>query len=241
MKLNQPKLQRKRLSDQIIDELVDRISKGELRPGDRLPPEPQLMERFGVGRSSIREAIGALELLGVLSVRPGQGTRITEATETSKSIGLSLITMGRGKIRELVEARSEIEQTIVGLAAERATEDDIAQIKGEHKKLIHAQQNGHDLIQVDLEFHMAIATSCHNSILIRFFSELHRPMRHWMEQKAKYDWGFANVVAEHKVIINAIESGDPKAAQTAMREHIEIAGKNLISAMLNDIEVEKEA
>ncbi|WP_415716296.1 FadR/GntR family transcriptional regulator [Maridesulfovibrio sp.] len=241
MRRNQPQLQRKRLSDQIIEELIERISSGELRPGDKLPPEPQLMERFGVGRSSIREAIGALELLGILSVRPGQGTKITEATETSKSIGLSLITMGREKISELVEARSEIEQTIARLAAERATAADLAEIKRQHNKIIHAQKNDLDLIEADLEFHMAVANSCHNTIFIRFFSELNRPMRHWMEQKAKHDWGFANVVTEHEAIINAIESQDSKAAQLAMGKHIEVAGKNLISAMQEiDIKPHKE-
>ena len=78
MKRTPPRLERKKLSDQIIEDLVDRIARGELKAGDKLPPEPQLMEQYDVGRSSIREAVGALEILGLLSVRPGQGTRIVE-------------------------------------------------------------------------------------------------------------------------------------------------------------------
>ena len=231
MKHLQPTLERKRLSDQIIEQLVARIASGELRAGDKLPPEPQLMEQFGVGRSSIREAIGALELLGLLSVRPGQGTRITDATDIPKSIGLSLITMGQDKIQELVEARMELERTIARLAAERATERDIDAIRKQHKRLVQAKRNGRRLIKADLDFHMTVAAACHNTILIRFFTELHQPMRHWMEQKAKYDWGFANVVEEHQAIVDGIESKNPQAAQAAMQTHIEVAGSKLISAM----------
>jgi len=230
MKHTPPRLERKKLSDQIIEDLVDRIAKGELKPGDKLPPEPQLMKQFDVGRSSIREAVGALEILGLLSVRPGQGTRITEASEIPRSAGLSLITLRREKIRELVEARMELEESIARFAAERATDDDIAEIKKQHKTLIRARNNS-TLIKADLEFHMAIATACHNDIFIRFFLELHQPMRRWMEQKSKYDWGFSHVEEEHHAIIKAIEAHDIQAAQDAMHAHIETAGGKLIAAM----------
>lgn len=231
MQRTPPKLERKKLSDQIIEELVDRIASGNLKAGDKLPPEPQLMEQFGVGRSSIREAVGALEILGLLSVRPGQGTRITEASEIPRSAGLSLITLRHEKIRELVEARTELEEAIVRFAAERATNEDIAEIKKQHKALIRAKKNNSKLIEVDLGFHMAIAAACHNDIFIRFFSELHQPMRRWMEQKAKYDWGFSHVEEEHRAIIEAIEAHDVQAAQDAMRAHIKTAGDKLITAM----------
>ena len=92
---------RKSLSDQIIDSLITMIANGELKPGDKLPPEPQLMEQFGVGRSSVREAVGALELIGLITVRPGHGTHIVDAPDKvqSKSIGLSLLAIGQDKIR----------------------------------------------------------------------------------------------------------------------------------------------
>ena len=70
-------LKRKRLADQVADHLMALIAGGELKPGDRLPPEPELMKQFQVGRSSIREAIGALSLVGLVSVKAGQGTHVT--------------------------------------------------------------------------------------------------------------------------------------------------------------------
>ena len=234
MKRNSLKIIRKRLSDQIIETLISMIANGELKPGDKLPPEPQLMEQFGVGRSSIREAIGALELIGLVSVRPGHGTHVTDSTDkvNPKSIGLSLITIGHEKIRELVEARVELEQAIVRLATERATKEDIDKIKSQQKKLIAAKKSGRKLISADLGFHTALANASHNSVLMRFLSELRQPMRHWMEQKAKYNWGYDRVLEEHEEILNAIEARDPDKAQSAMRAHVEVAGEKLVSAIL---------
>ena len=233
MKRNSLRIERKRLTDQIIEHLVALIANGELKPGDKLPPEPQLMEQFGVGRSSIREAIGALELIGLVTVRPGHGTHITDSLDKvqTKSVGLSLITIGQDKIRELVEARVELEQAIVKLAAQRATEEDIVELKAQHKKLISAAKSGRKLIKADLGFHTALANASHNSVLMRFLSELRQPMRHWMEQKAKYNWGYDQVIEEHEAILNAVESRDAERAQSAMRIHVERAGNKLVSAI----------
>jgi GntR family transcriptional repressor for pyruvate dehydrogenase complex len=234
MKRNSLRIQRKRLSDQIIDNLISMIASGELKPGDKLSPEPELMEQFGVGRSSIRQAIGALELIGLITVRPGHGTHVTDSHDKvqAKSIGWSLLTIGHDKIRELVEARIELEQVIVRLAAERATEDDIAEIKGQQKKMIAAVKSGRKLIYADLGFHTALAKASQNSVLLRFLSELRQPMRHWMEQKARYDWGYDQVIEQHEAILKAVEAHDPQAAQSAMRIHVEMAGEKLASAIL---------
>jgi GntR family transcriptional repressor for pyruvate dehydrogenase complex len=234
MKQKSFRVERKRLTDQIIEKLVAMITSGELKSGDKLPPEPQLMEQFGVGRSSIREAIGALELIGLVTVRPGHGTHIADSTDKvqSKSIGWSLITIGHDKIRELVEARVELEQAIVRLAAERATPEDIAELKAQQDKLKSAPKWGRKLIEADLGFHTALAKASHNSVLVRFLSELRQTMRHWMEQKAKYDWGYDRVVEQHETILNAIEARDPTTAQSAMRAHVEMAGEKLVSAIL---------
>lgn len=234
MKQNSFKIQRKRLSDQIIESLIAMMANGELKPGDKLPPEPQLMDQFGVGRSSIREAIGALELIGLITVRPGHGTHIIDSPDKvqSTSIGLSLIAIGHDKIRELVEARFELEQVIVRLAAERATKEDITEIKAHQKKLTAAIKSGQKLIYADLGFHTALAKASHNSVLMRFLNELRQPMRNWMEQKAKYDWGYDQVIEQHETILNAIEARDPETAQSAMRIHLEMAGEKLVSAIL---------
>ena len=233
MKKNSLRIERKRLSDQIIESIIAMITSGELKPGDKLPAEPQLMDQFGVGRSSVREAIGALERIGLITVRPGHGTHITDFPETiqPKTIGMSLLAIGHDKIRDLVEARLELEEVIARLAAERATAEDIAEIKAQHQNLIAAKKIGKDTISTDLAFHTALAKASHNSVLLRFMGELRQPIQSWMELKTEYKWGFKEVAAQHEAIIKAIEAHDPDKAQATMRHHLEKAGAKLIAAI----------
>ncbi len=233
MKRTPQKVQRQRLSDQVAERLIAMIASGELQPGEKLPPEPQLVEQFGVGRSSIREAVGALELVGVLSVRPGVGTRVMDSTAMAppKAVGLSLLTIGREKVADLVEARIELEQAIAKYAAMRASPADVEAITRQQANFLQAKQQGRTLIDADIAFHEAVANASHNTVLIRLLAELRPPVRLWMEQKAKYDWGFAQVAEEHAAIVEAIVNRDADAAQAVMRAHIEKAGEKLIAAM----------
>ncbi|WP_236890752.1 FadR/GntR family transcriptional regulator [Desulfoluna limicola] len=150
----------------------------------------------------------------------------------SRALGLTLITMGRESVRDLVEARVDLEQSIAKFAAERATAEDIAEIKKQHANMIPSSSIGHDFIAADLGFHTAIANACHNPVLARFFFEIRQPVRHWMEQKYRFDWGREHVAAEHEAIMDAIEAHDVDAAQSAMRTHIKKAGEKLVAAIL---------
>ncbi len=227
------KIERKRLADHIIEKLAAMIASGDLKPGDKLPSEPELMKQFGVGRSSVREAIGALSLIGLITVRPGQGTHVARPSEASqaKPIGL-MLGVGREKIRELVEARIFLEEATAALAAERATADEIAEIVHHHELLKPPLESHHHAIEADIGFHLAIAKASHNSVLIRFLSELRQPMQHWMEQKAKYDWGYASVHEQHQRIVDAIQAQNAEHAKTAMKNHLESTGEKLVSAIL---------
>jgi GntR family transcriptional repressor for pyruvate dehydrogenase complex len=224
-------VERKRLADQVADQLMALIADGRLKPGDRLPSELELMKQFQVGRSSIREAIGALSLIGLVTVKPGQGTHVADFSPEGEGKRIGLIGIGREKISELVEARIELECAIVRLAAERATEADIAEIRSKHEQLKEALSRHDEPITSDLEFHLAIARSCHNSVLIRFLMELRQPIWHWMKQKAKYDWGYAPVYDQHEAIVQAIENRDGKQAEEALKSHLRSAGERLISTM----------
>ena len=229
-------VERKRLADQVADQLMTRIAVGDLKPGDKLPSEPELMKQFQVGRSSIREAIGALSLIGLLSVKPGQGTHVTSFSGEDHTKPISLLGIGREKIAELVEARIELECVIVRLAAERATEKDLALIREKHQELQNALEMHQEPMQADLAFHLAIAKSCHNAVLIRFLLEMRQPIQHWMEQKAKFDWGYDKVYEQHEVILKAIESRNPSQAENALKSHLQSAGERLVTAILSTSE-----
>lgn len=227
-------IERKRLADQVADHLMALIAGGDLKPGDKLPSEPELMKQFQVGRSSIREAIGALSLVGLITVKPGQGTHVAGFSVEAQSKRIGLLGIGREKISELVEARIELECVIVRLAAERATEDDLAAIRSKNMQLKQALSKHEEPISLDLAFHLAIAKSCHNSVMIRFLLEMRQPIRYWMIQKTKYDWGYEKVCEQHEVILKAIENRDADQAEKAIRSHLRSTGDRLITAMLEE-------
>lgn len=234
MKINSMRIERKRLTDQIIDQLIAMVTDGKLKPGDKLPSETALMEQFGVGRSSLREAIGALSLIGMLTVRPGHGTHVAPSVgeSFSKPLRWGMFVSWREKLHEFIEARISLEQTLVGMAAERATEKDLAEILRGLNLLKSSKLTKRRAIQADLVFHMAIANASHNSVLSRFLEELRQPVKNWMEQKASLFGGYDSVFEQHEAVYNAILARDPARAQKAMREHLEAVGERLTAALL---------
>jgi GntR family transcriptional repressor for pyruvate dehydrogenase complex len=236
MKPNAMRIERKRLKDQIIEQLIAMIADGKLKPGDKMPSETALMEQLGVGRSSVREAVGALSLIGMLTVRPGHGTHVAPSAGDplhSKPLRWSMFMSWREKLHEFIEARITIEQTLVGMAAERAAEADIEEIRRGLNLLKSPKLTKRKVIQADLVFHMAIANAGHNSVLARFLEELRQPVKNWMEQKASLFGGYDRVYEQHEAVFNAILERDPAKAQKAMREHLEAVGERLTAALLD--------
>jgi len=227
------RIERKRLADQIADQLMAMIANGTFKPGDRLPSEPELMRRFNVGRSSIREAVGALSLIGLVTVRPGQGTHVAFFREDPDNKPIGLIGIGQEKMRELVEARIELEGVIARLAAERATDEDLEEIRQQHERLRQALTRKEDPISLDLAFHQAVAKASHNSVLIRFLAEMRQPIRNWMKQKARHNWGYERVHEQHAVIIAAIAGRDGLRAEEALKAHLRSTGERLVAALLS--------
>ena len=234
MKATGMPIERRRLTDQIIDQLLSMLADGKLKPGDKLPPEPELMKQFGVGRSSLREAMGDLSLVGLFNVRPGQGTSVNVSAGEflEKPLRWGMAMNWRDKLEELVEARIAIEQAIVALAAERATEEDLREIESRLQELKGAKKSGRKAIQADLAFHAALAKASHNSVLTRFLAEIRQPLRRWMEQKANLIWDYDVAFKAHEEILEAIKAQDIKRAQTVLRKHLEIAGGTFKKALL---------
>jgi GntR family transcriptional regulator, transcriptional repressor for pyruvate dehydrogenase complex len=235
MKPNVMHIERKRLKDQIIDQLIAMISNGSFKPGDKLPSETALMALFGVGRSSLREAIGALSLIGVLTVRPGHGTHVAPSaadSSFSKPLRWGMFMGWRERLHEFIEARITLEQTLVGFAAERATETDIEEIRRGLNLLKSPKLTKRKAIEADLVFHVAIAAASHNSVLARFLEELRQPVKNWMEQKASLFGGYDQVYEQHEAIFNAILARDPATAQKAIRDHLAAVGERMTAALL---------
>jgi len=226
------RINRKGIKDEIIDQIVLLITNGKLKNGEKLPSESILTKQFGVGRSSLREAIGALSLVGVLIVQPGRGTYVSISPETFFVRPLSWGVMVHShKLEELIEIRTVLEVGIAGLAAKKANEEDIAKLREISDRMRTERRNKKKRVELDLSLHFAIGEIVHNTSLLRSLSEYNRMMRNWMRQlvpSVQYD----TVLIQHENIISAIETHDIEKAELAMRQHIEWVSEELSRVLL---------
>ncbi|MDP7645166.1 MAG: FadR/GntR family transcriptional regulator [Anaerolineales bacterium] len=210
----------------VFQEVHKLITEGELRPGDNLPSEMELTERFGVGRSSIREAMRALQLMGVIEVIQGKGTFVREVGVSPLMIDWSRVNK-IGVLSEVMEARQFIEVLLAQLAAERATEADVNTLRG---ALEHSQDCLEDpntemgtLARAGIDFHMAIADAAHNKIL----TMMYRTVRDMYPDLARCTRITPEIAQardlDHEELLVAISNGDPEEAARIMREHLEKA------------------
>ena len=238
MKSSVKRIERKRLTDQIVEQLVLLIRSGKLKIGEKLPPERELMNQFGVGRSSLREAIGALLLTGVLTSRPWRGTYVSVSSDKllPRTLGWRIAT-GSEKVEELIEARIILEQAMAGLSAARATEEDIAETR-HYNGLLKSIEEGKQKVaqvQADLSFHFALAKSSQNATLFGFLSEFRNLMLLWMQQTVRPEstYHLHDIIKQHDAILEAVEARDVERAQEALHRHLEASANNLSSILLH--------
>lgn len=210
------------LPDQIAARVVALITERHLKPGDRLPPERELAQAMGVSRSSLREALRALSLLGVTEMRQGDGTYLTalDPDALMRPFGL-VLALSEGQLQELFEARRVIEPGLAALAAERADEATLERLRTCVHDAADAVGDEEAFMRADLELHALIARAASNSILWHVIGSISgmgiasrrrtNPLPGLREQSAE----------DHRAIVTAIEAHDPGAAATAMLQHLE--------------------
>jgi GntR family transcriptional regulator, transcriptional repressor for pyruvate dehydrogenase complex len=209
---------------EIVRQLTSFLAAGHFQPGSRLPPERQLAENLGVGRSAVREALAALEILGIVTVRPGSGTYIrdsmSELLPTTLSWGLML---SSSHTSQLSEVRSALEVEAAGLAATRIDPAGLTALRG-HAAAMRA--NLDDLgrfIDADARFHLQIATSAGNDVLADLLQSIRSLLRLWTERGLRSREQAELACREHLAIVDAVATGDPGAAEAAMRAHMRTA------------------
>ncbi|MCX6001546.1 MAG: FadR/GntR family transcriptional regulator [Chloroflexi bacterium] len=230
-------IKRINISDEIIDQIISMIHKGTLKPGDRLPSERELTDAFKVGRSSIREALKSLETTGIIK-RNSKGTIVNALEEGDYSILLFKDNMHT--IHEVFEARKAIEVGIIGLAAQRATPEQIREIS----ETIIDSMDVHKMIASDISFHKTLVKTSQNSIL----SYIYNMVMGLLFQTHKYYFlieassnrmpikereVFINSVNKyHKNILKAVESHDVSAAKISMEAHFDYAERVILREVL---------
>ncbi len=194
---------------------------GALKPGDRLPPERELALQLDVSRASVREAMRLLDMKGLVVIRPGAGTFITEdAIEAIVQAFSSLLDDDAGAARDVFEMRLLLEPHVVSLAADRATERDIrrmAEILDGQEAEIAAGGMG---VEFDTEFHAAIAAATKNTALIAVTQAIAGILNESREDSLLSADRSRLSLQSHRQILSAIERRTPLEAEESMRSHI---------------------
>ena len=215
----------------VLEEIHRLIAAGELRVGDRLPSEAELAERFGVGRSSIREAMRALHLLGVIEVIQGKGTFVRQPSLLPLMIDWSRIAQ-MGIITEVMETRRFIEVLLAQLAAERATEEDIANLRAALERCRASISNLDSDIEAGVNFHLTLADAAHNQVLALMYRTIYDLYLETARRTRVTPEAAQSRVQDHERIFQAIVDRDPNAAAQAMTEHLEKAYQFLTTGRL---------
>ena len=211
-------------TEHVVGHVRALIERGELRPGDRLPPERELAVQIGVSRPSVRAGLQALSAMGVVQARHGAGTFITDGPPMLATGPLSFMAALHGFTKEeMFEARRVLEVGAVRLAAERATGQDLAAIAEEMAGMFASLDQPLTFLLHDITFHRAIARASHNPIL----ASLIEMVSAMFYEQRKANVGAVRDLREaaemHRQIYQALRDKDGDAAQAAMSEHLRVA------------------
>ncbi len=221
-----------KVSDKIVTQLIDLITEGQLLPGEKLPSERRLTELFGVGRSSLREALNTLETLGFIEIKKRKGNYVKSVDSAMPLSPLKkIMQVDQKRIVELYEVRRSIEQSSAREAAEIRTEEDLeaiymalAKFKEPSGEIVFSWEN-------EIAFHLAIARASHNFMRLHTLKSIFDFAREFLEPVLH---GFicneermTTVLDQHLDIYNAIKAKDTELSRNLMRDHLFGTNKKL--------------
>ncbi len=218
-----------RLSEAAIEQIKKLIVSENLEPGSKLPSERDLVEALNVGRSSVREALRILEIMGLVEVKPGKGAFVKALTGDLFLPLSEVVSNEKESLQHHFEARLVLEPAAASLAAKRASAKDVALLR---KNLDYFQRNLEEgnlvgMIRVDIQFHRLVANATENRTIEVLMNTITRYDFHGWKATLRTNKRPNKTVVEHGRIIDAIAAGDEKKASSAMRSHLRAAVRNL--------------
>jgi len=229
--------ERQRLSDSIGAQIEQLIIEGALQPGNALPAERVLAQKFGVSRPSLREALLRLEARGLLKVARSGGFAVTDVTAPTVASPLAhLLQRHPTAEQDVLELRHGLELVAAHFAALRATKTDRLQLKRAFERLsgLQLRQDAMTAAQVDAEFHLAIAEASHNVALIHVMHGLHNllstTMRHAWEVMYREPDSVRVLHDQHRALLDAVMAGDAGIAREAAHLHLNYVRQTLLQA-----------
>lgn len=216
---------------EVARRLLDLFTSGEISPGTRLPPERQLAATLEVGRSAVREALAALEILGIVDVRPGSGTYLRgEASELLPQTLRWGLLIGERNTRQLLELREGLEIYVARLAAQRADDEALARLDADMVRMREARDDLAAFARADLDFHHQLAQTADNDTVTDLLHVV-RSLLQVYADRAVRDPSHAEVaIREHETVLTAVRRRDADAAASAMAAHMATAAVRLSEA-----------
>ena len=211
-----------RLYEQIVQQIEESIVKGELKPGDQLPAERELAQRFGVSRTAVREAVKALREKGLVEAYSGRGTFITDGTTQAVRQSLDLmVKIGQPEgSNHLAEVRAILEPEIARLAAVRIQEPELVTMREAVSVMDRAGHDPDAYIEADLDFHLALAEGAANPLILSLLDSIVGLLREQRLRIFRVPGGPERGQVHHKRILEAVEHHDAEKAREAMRAHL---------------------
>jgi GntR family transcriptional regulator, transcriptional repressor for pyruvate dehydrogenase complex len=209
---------RPRLYEQVVQQILAWIDDNGLDVGDRLPPERELASRLGVSRATVSQALVAMEVVGVVAVRHGDGAVIVDSSGTSKVV--DALHRHAERLPDVIEAREALECKLAALAAVRRTAEDLARIESAMEVMTADIEAGGRGLKGDELFHAAVTAAGHSSLLQRLMREISDLIRETRIESLSQPDRPRESLEGHRLIAEAIHAEDAARAAAAMREHI---------------------
>ncbi len=223
-----------RIYEEIVRQVKQLIADGKLKSGDQLPPERDLAEKFVVSRTSVREALRALQSRGLIEIRAGEGAFIRDISVETLIEPLALVILPhREAVGELFEARRLLEPAIAALAARRATREELAEMERILEEQAREVTQGRTGVAQDSALHAAIANSAHNRAITRIVSALMDLLSQSREESLHTPGRPTRSHEDHRRVLDAIKRRDEVAAHRAMLDHL-IAVETLVTGARAD-------
>lgn len=224
----------------VAQEWLLKITRGEFEPGHRLPSDREIAEQSNVKRATAREAMLALELLGVIEIRHGEGTFVSSATV---SLAQNLVDVLHFPPFELIEARASIEPVVASLAATTISRDRLAvlrKILADATAVMRNEERLPEFVRLGLLFHTELAPACGNRIIASISRDLvdveQHPLWSLVNQQAMMSATAREAqITEHTELLDAIERGDTQASSTLMTHHVEALMRQIFGSQVDRV------
>jgi len=227
------------VTELVAKRLLNLLSSGALKPGDKLPPERELATQLNVGRTTVREALKLLTLSGLLEARRGDGTYVRQEffSFLLQQFELPLL-LSANQVDMVLEVRQPLEVQAACMAAKRATSEDLRRLArlAESLEALEGREIARET-ELDLEFHNAIAAASHNDLLSHLMLSLQSILRQYIQLSNKMTDRLETTVTEHQAIYDAIAAKNPEAAEQAMVEHLQISREQILKAFNHETEI----